>query len=61
MRRFEIENSNLKIKIEKSDLYQAANMRIGKIAGHAEYRMAKTISKFPILGAKFGFSKLKNL
>ena len=30
-----------KMKIEKIDLYHRANMRIGKIASSAEYRMDK--------------------
>ena len=33
------ESLKQKIKIEKIDLYRRANMRIGKIASSAEYRM----------------------
>ena len=39
-------------KIKKIDLYQTANIKIGKVA-------TRTIPKLPILEAKFWFCKLK--
>ena len=44
------------MKIEKIDFYQKANMRIGKIASNAEYRMDKQFQSCQFLERNFGFS-----
>ena len=74
--RFEIENSRTfkcrtaeltssshkkkEIKIEKTDLYQTANIRIGKIASSAKYRMDDQFQNFLFLEPNFGFPNWKN-
>ena len=44
------------IRNEKINLWQRANMRIGKMASSAEYRMDKQFQNFQFLKPNFGFS-----
>ena len=47
------------MKIEKVDLYQRANMRIGKISSNTEYRIEEQFQNLIIFLVKFWFSKLR--
>ena len=49
-----------KLKINDDLNVEPPNMRIGKIASSAEYRMDKQSQNFLIFDAKFWFSELKN-
>ena len=48
-----------KLKSVEIDLYQKTNMRIGKIASSAEYRMDKQFQNFQLLEPNFDFSNWK--
>ena len=48
------------MKIEKIDLYQTANMRIGKMASSAEYRMEEQFQNYQFLEPNFGFPNWEN-
>ena len=48
------------MKIEKIKLDQTANIRIGKIASSAEYRIDKQFQNCQFLEPNFGFPNRKN-
>ena len=52
--------TNIKIRIQKIDLYQRTNMRINKISSGAEYSIDEKLQNLSIFRAKFWFFKLKN-